>query len=411
MRAVFASVVGLVVTATIAACGTIVSIEGPGVTETPPGEDDGAARDGGGVPGDDASASGDGAPADGAVDVCTATGTPAIDPTFASRSLAISLVRGAWAPGGGFVVVGRSFCGDGGEAGVELRTLDADGAPSASRPPRCIATGQELVESFAPRTAGGWELGSSLVASPYTAMLRTLDAAGNVVATKTRSGDFHQLALPVGSSLVWAGHRASPAPEGTGFLGVAGGAISTTSGERVVAAGARGADLFAVVLSTADVSNPTVTLRKYLVGAAVSETAAARSAAVAVPAATSAASFDGLGGILVEGAKVTAALPDSGAIAIYEYVEGAGWAPKASVGGLVAPTLLARSCDGSLLLAYASTAGGYRLARFVAGNPNPTSELPLPAGGTPRSLLVDAQGRILVFQVVGGQGSVFRVVP
>lgn len=110
---------------------------------------------------------------------------------------------------------------------------------------------------------------------------------------------------------------------------------------------------------------------------------------------------------------MTAAIPVPNAIAIYEYVEGTGWSPKASVVALANnPTSLVRSCDGSLLLAYVKSGGGHRLARFVPGNATPTSDIMLANNATTRTLLRDSRGRILVFQNLGGgQATLLRVVP
>lgn len=398
----------------LAACGTVGSIEGTsGSSGTSITEDGGPPPPEVG-PGTDASAPTDGATdLDGDVDACVATGTPALDTSFAPQSIPLAQLRAAPAPGGGYAVIGRTSCGDSG-FGVELRFLDANGAPSASKA-LCVADGIELVESLAPRPAGGWEVGTSVGSGVYNAVLRTLGPTGAILNTQTRNGHYHHIGLPLdtGSATIWAGYRESVSSDGTAFLGIAGGAITDLPSERVVGAAARGADLFALVMTLATPGPSTITLRKYVVGATLSEDVNARSQPVTLAPGVTTPAFEGHASILVEGTAITAAVPvPSNAIAIYRYVEGSGWSPKGSLGALPNPASLMRSCDGSLLVAYVSPAGGHRLARFVEGNPTPTSELVLSTTAATRTLIRDSLGRILVFQSVsGGQGSLIRVVP
>lgn len=394
-----------------AACGIVGSIEGSsGSSET-------STSDSGTLP-TEVDPRTDAAPTDGAtdleggVDECVATGTLAIDTTFTARVIPVAQVRAAPAPGGGYAVIGRTSCGDSG-FGLELRFLDANGMPSASKA-TCLADGLELVETIAGRSAGGWEIGTSVGNGVYDAVLRTVGPTGAILNTRTRSNHYHAIGLPLaGSTTIWAGYREAPSPDGTAFLGIAGGAISDLPSERVVGAAVRGTNLFALVTTLATPAATTITLRKYVVGATVSEDVNARSSSVTLAPGAVTSSFDPQASVLVEGTTVTAALPVPGnAIAIYRYVEGSGWSPKGSVTALPNPSSLLRSCDGSLLLAYISSAGGHRLARFVEGVPTPTSELALSTNATTRTLIRDTVGRILVFQsVAGGTGSLMRVVP
>lgn len=398
----------------LAACGTVGSIEGASGSSGTSTTEDGDTPPPEVGPGTDAAASTDGATdLDGDVDACVATGTPALDTSFAPQSIPLAQLRAAPAPGGGYAVIGRTSCGDSG-FGVELRFFDASGSPSASKA-LCLADGIELVESLAPRPAGGWEVGTSVGSGVYNAVLRTLGPTGDILNTRMRNGHYHQIGLPLGtgSTTIWAGYRESPSPDGTAFLGIAGGAITELPNERVVGAATRGTDLFALVLTLAAPGPSTVMLRKYVVGATVSEDVSARSQPVTLAPGAATQSFEGHASILVEGSTITAAVPvASNAIAIYRYVEGSGWSPKGSVGALPNPASLMRSCDGSLLLAYVSPAGSHRLARFTEANSTPTSELVLSTTASTRTLIRDSLGRILVFQTVsGGQGALIRVVP
>lgn len=395
----------------LAACGIVGSIEGSsGRSETsttdggtPPTEVD---------PGTDAAWTDGATRIDGGVDECVATGTPAIDTTFTARAIPVAQIRAAPAPGGGYAVIGRTSCGDSG-FGLELRFLDANGMPSASTT-TCLSDGLELVETIAVRPGAGWEIGTSVGNGVYDAVLRTVGPTGAILDTRTRSNHYHAIGLPLaGGTTIWAGYRVAPSPDGTAFLGIAGGAISDLPSERVVGAAVRGTNLFALVTTLATPAATTITLRKYVVGATVSEDVNVRSSPVTLAPGAMTSSFDPQASILVEGTTVTAALPVPGnAIAIYRYVEGSGWSPKGSVTALANPASLMRSCDGSLLLAYISSGGSHRLARFVEGAPTPSSELALSTTAATRTLLRDSVGRILVFQTVaGGLGSLIRVVP
>lgn len=263
---------------------TVVAVDGE---NPPPGGDDASTSGGEGGPRADGSSADGPGDLDGGSDACMATGALAFDPTFAQKTIPLSQIRAAPAPGGRFAVFGGSNCADGGAEGVELRFLEPNGDPSPVQPP-CLDEGNEIVESITPRASGGWDLGTSVGNGVYNAVLRTVGSDGLLQNTRTRNGNFHKLATQVGAATVWAGYRDQPAPDGTGWLGIAGGALNDLAGERVVAAGARGSDLFALVVTVANPPGPSITLRKYLVAGSVNEDTVVRSQPVALsPGATS----------------------------------------------------------------------------------------------------------------------------
>jgi hypothetical protein len=342
-----------------------------------------------------------GVPSDGTTadaDTCTATGTLRMDDAFGQKAVPVANARTVVTRAGQIVTVGSATCADGGAQSVAVHAFDTNGAPGP--PLRCLGSGttSEFVHSFA------YDDGLFVVAT----RLQTARGAAAVWAFGESGAPFHREERPVNgadplfahpaANVVWATVESNTPTlryDKSAFKSRA-----IPAGTRPLTGASDGKHFYVVLYSAA---SGTLVVRRYELtsGAFALDTTFNPPDYSLAGVVGAEAALVGLGGALAEAGTLLVAVPvGAGAQAVISS-DGGAWSTVTTVSGFSSRTLLARSCDGSLIVAMNG-----RVSRVVPGLPPQTLVLPLTQ--QLMSLAKDPAGRLVV-QV--SPATVMRVLP